>query len=34
MARETVGWRRKMEYCSDREVKQALSGLRGREGMG
>ena len=24
-------WRRKMEYCSAREVKQTLSGLRGRE---
>jgi hypothetical protein len=23
-ARETVGWRRKMEYCSEGEVKQTL----------
>ncbi len=32
------GWRMTMEYCSTREVKQTLSGLRGRErgkeGMG
>nr|BAH80050.1 hypothetical protein [Oryza sativa Indica Group] len=28
------GWRMTMEYCSDREVKQTLAGLRGRERMG